>query len=130
MTAPDSALAFAVIEPELDLERLNGLKVLLEKCVGDDCCRNTAFAKVRNRRADLKMIGSDAHRVELRCLQCDSHRAWLEDDVSRALLTIIAHVPEAKTDVLTIRGIRLAPNPAQGQADTKQPKRGRKRLKI
>jgi hypothetical protein len=76
------------------------------------------------------MTGSDVRGVELRCLQCNSHRAWLEDDVTRALLTIIAHLPEAKTDILTIRGIRLAPNPAQGQADTREPKRGRKRLKL
>ena len=78
-----------------NLSPLVGMKLKLERKMDlkDACC--TGFGIVH--------AGKGPHAAKLRCSGCGKHKGWLDRLTVNRLLDVLAHFPDARFDVHTIR---------------------------
>jgi hypothetical protein len=78
-----------------NLSPLVALKLKLERKADlkDACCNGFGIVHA----------GKGPHAAELRCSGCGKHKGWLDKLTVNRLLDVLAHFPEAKTDVHVIR---------------------------
>ena len=78
-----------------DLSPLIGLKLKLERKtdIKGACCKGFGIVHA----------GKGPHAAELRCSWCGKHKGWLDKLTVNRLLDVLAHFPEARTDVHVIR---------------------------
>ena len=78
-----------------NLSPLVGLKLKLERKtdIKDACCAGFGIVHA----------GKGPHAAELRCSGCGKHKGWLDKLTVNRLLDVLAHFPEARTDVHIIR---------------------------